>query len=170
MSIRQLALVAVLLMTLPVAAADLSKLQAWNGDATPTLELPRLDGKQQRLSDYRGKVVVINFWATWCGPCVEEMPSLARLARNLANESFALITVNFGEKPRRIESFLEKHALDLPVLVDSDMRASRAWVKKGLPTTFILGADQEIRYQVLGELDWDAPEVEAVIRKLLPQS
>lgn len=148
-------------------AADLSKFKAWPGK-TPALELTDLDGKEHRITDYRGKVVLLNFWATWCGPCVKEMPSLEKLARQMSGEQFSLITVNFGEKPARIKPFLKKIGVEVPVLVDPDMNVSRAWVKKGLPTTFIIGADQKIRYQVLGELDWDAPEVEQEIRQLLP--
>lgn len=151
----------------PTAAADLSKLEPWSGDA-PALVLKDLDGKQHHIADYRGKVVLLNFWATWCGPCVKEMPSLEKLARQMSGEQFSLITVNFGEKPARIKPFLKKIGVELPVLVDPDMNVSRAWVKKGLPTTFIIGADQKIRYQVLGELNWDAPEVEQKIRQLLP--
>ena len=161
--------VALLAFATPLTAADLSKLKPWTGGEPPTLALKDLDGKQHQLADYRGKVLVVNFWATWCAPCVEEMPSFERLAKRLAREPFALLTVNFGEKPKRIEPFLKKIGVDVPVLVDSDMSASRAWVKKGLPTTFIIDGDQNIRYQVLGELTWDAPEVEARIRELLPK-
>lgn len=152
----------------PLAAADLSKMKAWSGGAPPPLALNDLGDKQHQLTDYRGRVVVVNFWATWCAPCVEEMPSFERLAKRLAGEPFALLTVNFGEKPKRIKPFLKKIGVDVPVLVDADMKVSRAWVKKGLPTTFIIDADQQIRYQVLGELAWDAPEVETKIRELLP--
>ena len=151
------------------AAADLSGLERWSGD-TPALVLNGLDGKEYQLSDYRGKVVVLNFWATWCGPCVKEMPSLENLARHMSGEQFALLTVNFGEKPARIRPFLKKVGIDLPVLLDPDMRISRAWVKKGLPTTYIIGPDQKIKYRLLGDLQWDAPEVEQKIRQLLPDA
>jgi thiol-disulfide isomerase/thioredoxin len=150
-----------------VAAADLSDFEPWSGD-TPALALKDLNGKQHQLGDYRGKVVILNFWATWCAPCVKEMPSLENLARRMSADQFALLTVNFGEKPERIKPFLKKIGVDVPVLLDPDMRVSRAWVKKGLPTTFIIGVDQKIWYQLLGELDWDAPEVEKKIRDLLP--
>ena len=150
------------------SAANLSKIKEWTGDEPPPLTLEDLDGQQRELSHYRGKVVVLNFWATWCAPCIEEMPSFERLAARLADEPFALVTVNFGEKPKRITTFLEKIDVDVPVLLDTKMRASRAWVKRGLPTTFIIDGDQNIRYQVLGEIEWDAPEVVAKIRELLP--
>jgi thiol-disulfide isomerase/thioredoxin len=159
---------ALLAFATPLAAADLSKLKPWSGGTPPTFVLKDLDDKQHQLADYRGKVLVVNFWATWCAPCVEEMPSFERLAKRLSGEPFALLTVNFGEKPKRIKPFLEKIGVDVPVLVDPDMSVSRSWVKKGLPTTFIIDGDQNIRYQVLGELPWDAPEVEAKIRELLP--
>ncbi|HUU73037.1 MAG TPA: TlpA disulfide reductase family protein [Burkholderiales bacterium] len=162
-----LAVILVAFVTTTVAA-DMSKMKRWTGGAPPPLALKDLDGQERALADYRGKVVVLNFWATWCAPCIEEMPSFERLAEKLADEPFALVTVNFGEKPARITPFLKKINVDVPVLLDTDMRASKAWVKKGLPTTYIIDADQNIRYQVLGEIEWDAPEVESKIRNLLP--
>jgi thiol-disulfide isomerase/thioredoxin len=168
---RILTLLAVTLIacSVPAAAADLSKLKPWTGDAPPPLSLSDLNGKKHDLSDYRGKVVVLNFWATWCGPCVKEMPAFEKLADRLSNEPFALLAVNFGEKADRIEPFLKKIGVDIPVLLDPDMGTSKAWVKSGLPTTYIIDADQNIRYQVLGVMEWDAPQVEARIRKLLPK-
>jgi thiol-disulfide isomerase/thioredoxin len=160
--------VAMVALAKPATAADISKLQTWQGGPVPALELQSLDGKQHQITDYRGKVLVLNFWATWCAPCVKEMPSMESLAKRLSDQDFALLTVNFGEQPARIKPFLEKIGVNVTVLLDPDMRASRAWVKKGLPTTFIIDADQKIRYQVLGELSWDSPEVENRIRELLP--
>ena len=164
---RLLLLIGLIGFAASAAAADLSNLEPWSGD-TPALVLKDLQGEQRQLNDYRGKVVVLNFWATWCGPCVKEMPSLANLARHMSGEQFALLTVNFGEKPARIKPFLKKIGVDVPVLLDPDMAVSRAWVDKGLPTTYIIGPDQKIRYRLLGDLTWDAPEVEQKIRQLLP--
>jgi len=164
---RLFLLVTLIGFAIVATAADLSELEPWSGN-TPTLVLKDLDGKQHHLDDYRGKVVVLNFWATWCAPCVKEMPSLQTLAEHMSGEQFALLTVNFGEKPARIKPFLRKIGVDLTVLLDPDMAASRAWVKKGLPTTFIIGPDQRIRYRLLGDFDWAAPEVEQKLRQLLP--
>ena len=150
----------------PLAAADLSKLQSWKG-ATPKLQLKDLDGKTQDLAQYRGKTVVLNFWATWCAPCVKEMPALQRLNQKLAAERFALVTVNFGESEKQVRAFMEKLGVRFPVLLDRDMRATPAWVDKGLPTTFVIDSRQNIRYRVLGDFEWDAPGVEAKIRELL---
>jgi peroxiredoxin len=95
------------------------------------------------------------------------MPSLQRLADNLAGEKFALLTVNFGESEKQIAPFIEKLGVRFPVLLDRDMNATRAWVDKGLPTTYVIDRQQRIRYQVLGDLEWDAAAVEARIRQLL---
>jgi thiol-disulfide isomerase/thioredoxin len=154
----------------PLQAADLSKLKPWTGDAAPKLSLKDLDGKPHDLAQYRGKVVVLNFWATWCAPCVKEMPALQRLADRLAGEKFVLITVNFGESETQIRPFIEKLGVRFPVWIDRDMSATQAWVDKGLPTTFVIDSGQKIRYRVLGDFEWDTPRVEARIRALLPKS
>jgi thiol-disulfide isomerase/thioredoxin len=167
-TMRTLILLA-LCLALPAGAADLSKLKPWTAGAAPPLVLKDLQGKQHDLARYRGRVVVLNFWATWCAPCVKEMPALANLERNLAGERFALLTVNFGESEKRVQPFIDKLGVDFTVLLDRDMTATRAWVGKGLPTTYVIAADGSIRHQVLGELEWDAPAVEAKIRELLPK-
>ena len=153
----------------PLLAADLSKLKPWAGGATPKLSLTDLGGKQHDLAHYRGKVVVLSFWATWCAPCIKEMPSLQRLADRLATEKFALLTVNFGEDEKQIRPFIDKLGVRFPVLLDRDMSATRAWVDKGLPTTYVIDAHQKIRYRALGDVEWDARGVEARIRDLLPR-
>ena len=158
-----------LCLALPATAADLSKLKPWSGGKTPPLVLKDLQGKSHDLAQYRGRVVVLNFWATWCAPCVKEMPALARLEQQLAAERFALLTVNFGEGEKRVQPFVDKLGVKFAVLLDRDMAATRAWVDKGLPTTYVIGPDGTIRYQVLGELEWDAPAVEAKLRELLPK-
>lgn len=158
------------LLALPASAADLSKLKPWTGGTTPKLVLKDLDGKQQDLSRHRGSVVVLNFWATWCAPCVKEMPALQRLADKLAGDRFVLITVNFGESEKQIRPFIEELGVRFPVWMDRDMNATRAWVDKGLPTTFVIDSRQKIRYRVLGDFEWDTPKVEAKIRQLLPRN
>lgn len=169
MRIMTLAAIALLACAAPATASDLTKLKPWSGDAPPPLVLMSLDGKQHNLADYRGNVVVLNFWATWCGPCVKEMPAFEKLAKRLSGERFALLTVNFGEEASRVEPFLKKIGVDVPVLLDPDMGTSKAWVKSGLPTTYVIDPEQNIRYQVLGILEWDSPKVVAKIRDLLPR-
>src|SRR5580765_1756944 len=88
-----------LLLAFCALPAPAQGLKPWTGGATPALELAALDGQPQRLEDYRGRVVLVNFWATWCAPCVEEMPSIEKLRRSLDARRFTVLAVNVGEGP-----------------------------------------------------------------------
>jgi thiol-disulfide isomerase/thioredoxin len=160
-----IALAAVLMAAMSFAAAA-GDLKSWTGGATPPLVLKDLSGKEHRLDDYRGKVVVINFWATWCEPCREEMPSLNRLKVQMADTPFAILAVDMGEGEARIKAFLEKTPVDFPVLLDRDSAVSKAWKVRVLPTTLVLDPESRIRYMVIGELDWSSPEIEKRLRAL----
>ena len=154
-----------LAFALPASAQEL---KPWAGVITPALELPDLEGKPHRLADYRGRVVLVNFWATWCVPCREEMPSIERLRASLEGRPFAVLAVNLAEPEPRIRKFLEAMPVRFAVLLDRDTQAARAWQAKILPATYILGPDGAIRYRHLGELDWSKPEVREAILKLMP--
>jgi thiol-disulfide isomerase/thioredoxin len=153
-----------LALALPAAAEEL---KPWSGGATPPLELADLQGRKHSLADYRGKVVLVNFWATWCVPCREEMPSIERLRASLANRPFAVLGVNLAEPESRIRKFLDAVPLGFPILLDRDTRTTRAWQAKVLPATYIVGPDGAIRYRHLGELDWSKPEVRKQIVALM---
>jgi thiol-disulfide isomerase/thioredoxin len=144
------------------------ELKPWSGGATPPLALRDLQGKEHKLADYHGKVVVLNFWATWCDPCREEMPSMQRLQDKLAGRPFAILAVDYGEGAPRINDFLKKVPVRFTVLLDRDTSAATAWRVKVLPTTLVLDPELRIRYSVVGDLEWDSPAVEGAIRKLLP--
>ena len=142
---------------------------AWTGGATPALALTDLEGKPQRLEAYRGKVVLINFWATWCEPCREEMPSIGRLKASLAGRPFEVLAVNLAEPESRIRTFMEKVPMGFPVLLDRDMAASKAWNARILPSTYLIGPDGRIRYHYRGELDWSKESVRKLVTDLLPR-
>jgi thiol-disulfide isomerase/thioredoxin len=150
----------------PVGAKEL---KPWKGGATPPLELRDLQGREHRLEDYKGKVVVVNFWATWCEPCRDEMPAMQRLKERMAGAPFALLAVNYAEGNPRVESFLEQVPVDFAILMDRDSAVSKRWQARVLPYTVVLDPRLRIRYTVTGDLDWSAPEVEATLRKLLTQ-
>jgi len=149
-------------------AASAQSLKPWSGGATPPLELADLDGVRHRLADYRGKAVLVNFWATWCVPCRDEMPSIERLRASLKGRPFAVLAVNLAEPESRIRKFLEVVPVGFTVLVDRDTKTAKAWQAKLLPATYIVGPDGAIRYRHLGELDWSKPEVRAAISALIP--
>jgi thiol-disulfide isomerase/thioredoxin len=162
--VRQLVVLAALAFA---AAAGAAELKAWTGGATPPLVLQDLNGRTHRLADYRGKVVLVNFWATWCEPCRDEMPSIERLRQFLAGKPFEVLAVNIGEPLGRIERFLEKMPLGFPVLLDRDSGAAKAWKARVVPATFLVGPDGRIRYVHYGELDWSSEPVRKRVAELL---
>ena len=154
------------------AAPAKSKFTPLPGTVSPALELRDMAGKVHRLSDYRGKVVLINFWATWCEPCRDEMPSMQKLRQRMESQakgSFVVLAVNHAENEIRIGTFLRQYPLDFPVLLDPFSEAWRAFKPGLLPTSFLVGRDGRLRYRVLGELDWSGTQAEAVVARLMKE-
>jgi thiol-disulfide isomerase/thioredoxin len=166
---RALAPLFALALAFGAGAAAAQELKVWSGGATPPLALTDLQGRAHRLEQYRGKVVLINFWATWCEPCREEMPSIGKLRDALAGKPFEVLAVNLAEPESRIQRFLQRTPLDFPVLLDRDTNTAKAWKARILPATFIVGPDGRIRYHHFGELDWSQENVRRLITGLLPR-
>ncbi|HSW84600.1 MAG TPA: TlpA disulfide reductase family protein [Usitatibacter sp.] len=162
--------VAVAVVALGTAAAAEPQIKPWTGAATPKLALPDLAGGRADLGDMRGRVVVVNFWATWCVPCKDELPSLQRLRDKFAGKPVEVITVNYGEFPQRVRPFLEKEKVALRVLLDTQKDAAHDWGVGGLPMTFIIDAKGRARYSAFGELDWGAGEPLRLVEKLLAET
>ena len=158
------ALAACLLAPAVAFAAD--ALQPWTGGPTPALKAKTLDGDAFALANYRGRVVLVNFWATWCAPCVAEMPALQRLRERLAPARAEVVAVNFQENAARIAPFVERLRLTFPVVRDHDGTLRTAWNVTVFPTTFVVGPDGRIAWVAVGEVDWDDPRVESRIRRL----
>ncbi|MFN2646568.1 MAG: TlpA disulfide reductase family protein, partial [Burkholderiales bacterium] len=147
-------LLAAVLLAAAACAVSAAELKRWDGGATPPLALEDMQGQPHRLADYRGKVVLVNFWATWCEPCREEMPSIERLRSSLKGQPFEVLAVNLAEPLSRIEKFVAQMPLGFPLLRDRDGAAGKAWKAKLLPASFLIGRDGRIRYVAYGELDW----------------
>ena len=158
---------ALLLAAASFAAGAAGELRAWSGGPPPPLALADLSGKLHTLEQYRGKVVLVNFWATWCEPCRAEMPSMDKLRRSLEGRPFEVLAVNLAEPRSRIEKFLEQMPLGFPVVLDRDSSVARAWKAKLLPASFLVGRDGRIRYAAYGELDWASEAVRARVNDLL---
>jgi thiol-disulfide isomerase/thioredoxin len=144
-----------------------AELKPWTGGATPPLALQDLAGKRHNIADYRGKVVLVNFWATWCEPCRAEMPSIDRLRRSLQGKPFEVLGVNLAEPLSRIEKYLDTLPVSFPVVRDRDSAASKAWKAKLLPASYLVGRDGRIRYVAYGELDWSSEPVRKKVSELL---
>lgn len=137
---------------------------------TPTMRLEDLKGGQHSLADYRGKVVLVNFWASWCGPCVTEIPSLRDLYAKMAGEDFEILAVNVKEGPFKVHKFSQMVAMPFPILLDPDEEAFENWGAYVLPTSFLIDSEGQIRRKVVGPLDWATEEVVGEIRAMLPAS
>ena len=157
----------VLAIVTPGTAAAAGKLAPGTGAPAPPLTLRDLEGREVRLETFRGRAVVVNFWATWCAPCVAEMPSLGRMREKLAESGVEVIGVNLQENAARIRPFAEKLGLAFPIVRDHDGSASKRWGARVFPTTFVVGPDQRIALVAVGEIDWDDLEVQARVRAVL---
>jgi thiol-disulfide isomerase/thioredoxin len=160
---------AVAAASLATAAGAEGEIKAWTGKATPPLSRTDLQGRKVDLKELRGSVVLVNFWATWCAPCKDELPSLERLRAKLAGRPFAVLTVNFGEFPEKIAPFVAQEQITLPVLLDTQKETAKLWKVGGLPMTFVIDAKGRVRYRVFGERDWSEGESLKVVEKLLSE-
>jgi len=161
-------LVSITLLGAPARAG--SDLVPWTGGPTPRLVLKDLAGNPRNLADLKGKVVLVNFWATWCAPCIEEMPSMQQLRDKIGLAGFEVLAVNFQEGQPRINDFLKKRPLKLRIVRDSDGAVKAAFGVKVFPTSFIVDPDGRLRYSVIGDVDWTSSKIESQIRELLPKT
>jgi peroxiredoxin len=136
--------------------------------AAPPLELAAASGTVHRLSDYRGKVVLVNFWATWCEPCREELPSIERLRASLGRKPFVVLAVQAGGSARTARDVAVDLGLQFPLLVDRDSRVINAWGVKTMPTTFLIAPDGTVAFSHVGELDWSSAKERRRVERLLP--
>ncbi len=135
--------------------------------ASPGFTLPDLDGNTQRLADQRGKVVLVNFWASWCPPCVHEIPSMQRLQQKLAGRPFRILAINMAEAPETVRAFMQRMQADFTVLLDRDNRTTLAWKVQAFPTSFLVDKNGKIRYGVFGAVDWEDAQVVATLESLM---
>ena len=145
------------------AAGELSPVTA---TSPLVLHLPDLEGQVQALETLRGKLVLVNFWASWCTPCITEMPSIQRLADDMGDRTFAVVGVNVGEGESRVRAMVERLGLDFPILLDKDSAAFERLRISVLPTTYLLDGDGIVRYVGRGPFEWDSAEVKGILRDL----
>jgi len=136
------------------------------------LALPTLDGRRMTLEDHAGKLVVLNFWATWCEPCTAEMPTLEALWQQYRTRGLVVlgVSVDRGASRAVIEPYLKHHRLTFPILLDPDMRTARAWRASGLPATFIVKPGGEVAGVATGAREWNSAEMRALLETLLPMA
>jgi len=135
----------------------------------PLFTLFDLAGKKHVLSDFRGRVLLVNFWASWCPPCVHEIPSMTRLKDTFRDYDFDILAVNLGEDKASIESFLQQHPVNFPVLLDPGQTQPKQWKVFAFPTSYLLDRNGRIRYSVAGGIDWSDPEIRQIVNELLDE-
>ena len=142
------------------------------GQHGPPFRLESLDHRVAGLEDFKGRVVVLNFWATWCQPCTAEMPTLEKLWRAYRNRGLTVlgVTVDRGAPRDLIDPYVRNLDLTFPILLDADLKVAGAWRVTGLPATFIVTPGGEVTGFVVGAREWDSAEMRARIETLLPKT
>jgi peroxiredoxin len=157
-------LLGAVLLALPAFAAHATVTPS-NG--APDFTLPTLGGPNVRLQEQRGQVVMINFWASWCGPCRDEMPQLARLYEKYRASGFTVLAVNIDEDPKKAAGLAQQLGMRFPVLLDSGKQVSRLYDLSAMPSTVLVDRDGRVRYVHRGYRDGFAETYDKQIRELL---
>ena len=133
----------------------------------PNFTLKDIDGEAFELNSTRGKWVFLHFWASWCGPCREEMPAIQKLSEAIDQDSLPIIMINTAEDEDTIFSFLGEVQVNINSLMDADGQVTEVWKPRGLPTTFLIDPEGYVRYQAIGGRDWHKPEYISFLRNLI---
>jgi peroxiredoxin len=159
---------AVVLLALFVASGCTKREEpAIEGKLAPDFTLNDLSGRPVQLSSLKGKVVLVNFWATWCPPCREEIPSMVRMNQAMQGKPFQLLAISIDEGGKNaVTEFFRKSGVVLPTLLDTDGAVSKRYGTTGVPETFVIDTKGVIMKKVVGAMDWSSPEVLAALEDL----
>lgn len=135
----------------------------------PALVLTDIEGVKHDIREYRGKPVIINFWATWCPPCRRELPSMNRAWKKIKAEGIVMLAVGVGEDEDSVVDFMTVHPIDFTVLLDKQAEVSAQWPVDALPTTFVLDKQGRLVYQAIGGRNWDNDKLLDRVRALKNQ-
>ncbi len=134
----------------------------------PDFRLEDLSGKKVELKHFKGKVIFLNFWATWCGPCKEEMPSMEALYQKFKERGFVFLTISVDyEEKKKVKEFIDKHHYTFPVLIDSKCLTLDLYGVKGIPTTILIDKKGRMVGRAIGPKDWKHPEIISVLNQLI---
>jgi thiol-disulfide isomerase/thioredoxin len=151
------------------ASGQAAGFEARPATPAPALTATDLKGVPRTLADYRGKLVLLNFWASWCPPCLREMPSLERLRLKMAGRPLEIVALDSAETAEDVNGYLSRMKLGFPILLDPDGSNTRRWKVFALPTSFLLDAEGRVRYVLTGPTEWDEGEALQVIESMLAE-
>lgn len=151
------------------------------GDTPPAIELPDLDGAIKKFSDFHGKVILLNFWATWCGPCVAELPALEQLYSRLKEKGFTVVAIGVDDEASALSVFKQRYGISFPILVDKSGATKSRFRVSGVPESFVLDREGKLLMiqdpdenmpvvRIIGPRDWDAPNMVSQIEALLSEA
>ena len=146
---------------------SLGIMEIWLDRPAPDFELVALDGRTVGLKNVRGKIVLLNFWTTWCKACIKEMPALERLYQDFQNDAFALLAANLRESPAKVEAFRNQYQITFPILLDRRGKVGDAYGVPAIPVTFILDRQGMTIGKATGARDWTSAPARRFIQKLL---
>lgn len=156
-----------LLMQLCVFSAYASELKpVTDGFVNPGLVLTDLSGQEHKLEQYKGNVVLLQFWATYCTPCRKEMPSMNRLQERMGDTPFKILAVDMGETRAEVETFVDEVRPEFTILMDETGQSIGEWKVFAAPMNFIIDPQGNVRYTLFGGVEWDSDEMVAVLRDL----
>jgi thiol-disulfide isomerase/thioredoxin len=157
-----------LCITLSLQAAGLPPgVMVMDGLPAPALRLDNIDGESWDISSRRGHWLFVHFWASWCGPCRREMPTIQKLMETLQDDRLEIVMVNTAETEDEVFSFLGIVAPDVVPLMDTDGLITESWQPRGLPATFLVDPEGRIRYLALGGRDWNTPPYLDFLRRIV---
>ena len=145
----------------------LSLIRAARPTAAPDFTVPGLTGQALRLSDFKGQMVFLNFWATWCPPCKEEMPSMERLNRRFRGQGFTMVAISIDADTAAVPPFVKQFGLTFPIGLDPKMEVASGYALRALPTTVLIGRSGRMVAFAFGPRDWDSAAAHALIEGLL---
>lgn len=170
----RLAVVLVSAMFFAFGVAGCENMAGWQkvqkieiGKPAPDFAVQDIAGRTWKLSSFRGKVVFVNFWATWCQPCRDEMPSVAALNKDMAGQPFQMLTIVYNDDLQLAESFARKHGATFPVLAKYAPEVIEAYMVTGVPETFLIDANGILRHKFIGPFNWDSPEMKNMVLGLI---
>jgi peroxiredoxin len=134
--------------------------------AAPGFSLEDMDGETVSLADYSGKILIVNFWATWCPPCRREMPSMQRAYEILREDGIEMLAINVGEDSETIFTFTADYPVEFPLIMDKTSDITQQYGVAGIPVTYVVSPQGKIIYKAIGSREWDDPAIIEKIRQI----
>ena len=155
------------LISLLFSPLQATNLKPYSGSApTPPLQLIDLQGESHNLQDYKGKIVLVQFWATYCTPCRKEMPSMNKLIKKMQGTPFKILAVDMGESKAEVQTFVDQVKPEFTILLDEAGQSIAQWQVFAAPSNFIIDTQGNIRYTLFGGVEWDSPELISQLKAL----